>query len=309
MGVTPSSRSRIGIVGFSAVAVILLSSCSWVGQDAARVGDDTLSNGDFHELLEGYTEATQSGLLPTGNVDSNVARLILRDWISASVLERTLVEYGVEISPTDLDDAKATLDSQVGFSEAPDNVREFYIRATAVRAVAGATFTPDREELAELYANGPEESGIACLRLILTDSKEAIDGALDRIEAGEAFADVARDVSTDTSAEVGGILSNNQTGDECFPFDEIVEQIVEQIALVIPETRPGIVTGPIEVPEVGWVAVLLRPFSEVASEAERVIGPVTASRIANSALDSAKIWINPGYGRWDPDSRQVVADQ
>ena len=135
------------------------------------------------------------------------------------------------------------------------------------------------------------------------------DGALDRIEAGESFADVASDVSTDTSAEAGGILSNNQTGDECFPFDEIVEQIVEQIALVIPDTRPGEVTGPIEVPEVGWVAVVLRPFAEVASEAERVIGPVTASRIANSSLDSAKIWINPGYGRWDSDSRQVVADQ
>lgn len=309
MGVSPSSRSRIGMVGLSAVAVILLSSCSWVTQDAARVGDDTLSNGDFHELLEGYTDATQSGLLPTGNVDSNVARLILRDWISASVLERTLVEYGVEISPTDLDEAQATLDAQVGFSEAPAIVRDFYIRATAVRAVAGATFTPDREELAELYTNGPEESGIACLRLILTDSKEDIEGALDRIEAGESFADVASDVSTDTSAEVGGILTNNQTGDECFPFDEIVEQIVEQIALVIPDTRPGAITGPIEVPDVGWVAVTLRPFSEVASEAERVIGPVTASRIANSALDSAKIWINPGYGRWDPDSRQVVADQ
>jgi hypothetical protein len=309
MVVSSSYRSRIGIVGLSAVAVILLSSCSSVTQDAARVGDDTLSNGDFHELLEGYTDATQSGLLPTGNVDSNVARLILQDWISASVLERTLVEYGVEISPTDLDDARATLDAQVGFSEAPDIVRDFYIRATAVRAVAGATFTPDREELAELYANGPEESGIACLRLILTESKVAIDGALDRIEAGESFADVASDVSTDTSAEAGGILSNNQTGDECFPFDEIVEQIVEQIALVIPDTRPGEVTGPIEVPEVGWVAVVLRPFAEVASEAERVIGPVTASRIANSALDSAEIWINPGYGRWDSDSRQVVPDQ
>jgi hypothetical protein len=268
-----------------------------------------LSNGDFHDLLQGYTEATQSGLLPTGNVDSNVARLILQDWVGASVLERTLVEYGVEISQTDLDDARTTLDAQVGFSDAPDIVRDFYIRATAVRAVAGATFTPDREELAQLYANGPEESGIACLRLILTDSEADIDAALDRIEAGESFADVASDVSTDTSAEAGGILSNNQTGDECFPFEEIVEQIVEQIALVIPDTRPGEVTGPIEVPEVGWVAVMLRPFSEVASEAEKVIGPVTASRISNSALDSAKIWINPGYGRWDPDSRQVVADQ
>jgi hypothetical protein len=309
MGVSSSSRSRIGIVGLSALAVILLSSCSWVTQDAARVGDETLSNSDFHDLLQGYTDATQSGLLPTGNVDSNVARLILQDWVSASVLERTLVEYGVEISPTDLDDARATLDAQVGFSDAPDIVRDFYIRATAVRAIAGATFTPDREELAQLYANGPEESGIACLRLILTDSEADIDAALDRIEAGESFADVASDVSTDTSAEVGGILSNNQTGNECFSFDEIVEQIVEQIALVIPETRPGEVTGPIEVPEVGWVAIMLRPFSEVASEAEQVIGPVTASRIANSALDSAKIWINSSYGRWDPDGRQVVADQ
>lgn len=155
-----SYRSRIGIVGLSAVAVVLLSSCSSVTQDAARVGDDALSNGDFHELLEGYTDATQSGLLPTGNVDSNVARLILRDWISASVLERTLVEYGVEISPTDLDDARATLDAQVGFSEAPDTVRDFYIRATAVRAVAGATFTPDREELAELYGKNHRRKNI-----------------------------------------------------------------------------------------------------------------------------------------------------
>ena len=309
MGVSPSSRSRIGIVGLSAVAMILLSSCSLVTQDAARAGQDALSNDDFHELLEGYTDATQSGLLPTGNVDSNVARLILQDWVSASVLERTLAEYGVEISPTDLDDARATLDAQVGFSDAPDVVRDFYIRATAVRAVAGATFTPDREELAQSYANGPEESGIACLRLILADSEADIDAALDRIEAGESFADVASDVSTDTSASAGGILTNNQSGDECFPFDEIVEQIVEQIAVVIPDTRPGEVNGPIEVPDLGWVALTLRPFSEVASEAERVIGPVTASRIANSALDSAEIWINSSYGRWDPDGRQVVADQ
>lgn len=309
MDVPSSSRSRIGIVGLSAVAIAMLSSCSLVTQDAARAGEDALSNDDFHELLDGYTDATQSGLLPTGNVDSNVARLILQDWISASVLERTLVEYGVEISPSDLDAARATLDAQIGFSEAPDIVRDFYIRATAVRAVAGATFTPDREGLAELYANGPEESGIACLRLILADSEADVDAALDRIDAGESFADVARDVSTDTSASAGGILTNNQTGDECFPFEQIVEQIVEQIALVIPEARPGVVTGPIEVPDLGWVLLVLRPFSEIASEAERVVGPVTASRIANSALDSAEVWINPSYGQWDPDIRQVVADQ
>jgi hypothetical protein len=161
--------------------------------------------------------------------------------------------------------------------------------------------------LAALYAAGPEDSGVACLRLILTETREDADAAVARMAAGETFADVARTASTDTSAEIGGILQNNQTGDECFPFDEIVERIVGPIADAIPGTRPGVVTEPIEVTDLGWVILQLRPYAEVAEEAARIVGPVTATRLTNSALDSASIWVNPEFGTWDRESRRVVA--
>lgn len=278
-----------------------------MSEDAARLADERLSNGDFYELLDGYAEATQSGFLPSGNIDAEIARVILLDWIGTSVLEKTLLDYGVEISQADLDAAAETLADQSGFADAPEAVRSFYTRATAVRTVTGETFSPDPEELADLYATGPEESGVACLRLILTETREAADAALARIEAGETFADVARTASTDTSADIGGILQNNQTGDECFPFDEIVERIVGPIADAIPQTRPGVTTEPIEVTDLGWVILQLRPYSEVADEAAKIIGPVTATRLTDSALDSASIWVNPEYGTWDRESRQIVA--
>ncbi len=306
-GSTPSRRRWTTGVALGATAAIALSSCSFVSEDAARMGDKQLSNGDFYSLLDGYAKATQSGFLPSGNIDAEIARVILLDWIGTSVLEKTLLEYGVEITQSDLDAATESLTDQVGFADAPEAVRTFYTRATAVRTVTGETFSPDAEELAELYASGPKESGVACLRLILTDSREDADAAIARMAAGETFADVALTASTDTSADIGGILENNQTGDECFPFDEIVERIVGPIADAIPTARPGVVNGPIEVTDLGWVILQLRPYSEVADEAARIIGPVTATRLTNSALDNASIWVNPEFGTWDRESRRVVA--
>lgn len=289
------------------VAMFAMSSCSTVDADAVRVADTSLSTDALDELLDGYSKATQSGLLPSGNVDAVVARLVIRDWITSAILETTLSEYGVELSQSDLDEAATSLDEQVGFADAPDVVRDFYIRATALRTVAGVTFSPDREELADLYASGPEKSGVVCLRLILTESRESIDEALQRITDGENFGDVARAVSKDSSAQQGGILMNSDSGLECLAFEDVVANIVEPIADVIPDLRPDDVVGPIEVPQLGWVAIVLRPFSEVSKDAEKVSGPVTATRLTESALENASVWVNPEFGRWDLETKQVVA--
>lgn len=299
------ARPAAGVV----LAALVVSGCSSVNDDAARVGDSHLSSGDFYDVLDGYTQATSSGLLPTGTIDAEVARSILLDWISTAALDQTLVEYGVAISESDLADAKAALDSQAGFADAPSVVQDFYIRSTAIRTLAGSTFGPDAESLADLYSAGPEESGLACLRFILTDTRAELDAAIARIEAGESFADIAAEVSVDPSSSDGGILQNNQTGDDCYGYDELVAQIYQEIADGIPGLRPGVIGKPIEVPDLGWIVLLLRPYSEVSGNAQKLIGPITASRLTTSALDNADVWVNPEFGRWDTETRRVSTGQ
>lgn len=302
------TRRMIAAMAVGALAVSGATACSSTSGDAARVGNDRFSKSDFTDFLDAYTSASKTGLLPSGNLDATMVRTVLLDWIRTAALERSLSDLGVEVTRAELDKAEASLLLQPGFSSAPDLVRAFYVRATAVRSLTGDTFSPNPEETANSYTAGPKESGVACLRLILTESKDAIDTAAARLAAGESFDAVAKDTSTDTSAALGGILKDTQSDNECYALDVLTSQIVEQIGAVIPDLQPGVATSPIEVPKLGWVIVVLRPYAEVTADVAKIIGPVAATRLADSILDTANVWVNPEYGRWDATSRQVVAD-
>lgn len=312
MDVTPSfrtgSRRSLTVAALAVAAGLssaLMSSCSVTAQDAARVNGEHLSESDFNDLLEAYATAAQSAVLPSGNLDANAARRVLVDWIDTIVLEDMLTEYGIEVTEADMGSARTSLEQQGGFSAAPVAVQNFYVRATAVRDVTGAAFSPNREELSGNYATGPKKSGIACLRIILTDTQADMDAAIARIEAGESFADVASAVSKDSSSKDGGALIDTQADNACFSFDALAQQILPELAQVLTESKVGVMTEPLEVPDLGWVVLLPRPFSEVADDAMAIMGPMTTTKITNSAIESASIWVDPKYGRWDPATRQV----
>lgn len=272
-----------------------------------RANDTTLSKSDFYELLDSYASAFQGGFTASGNVDAEAARALLGDWIGTVVLEDMLSDYGVELDQSDRAKALESLAAQPGFAKAPEIVKEFYIRATAVRAAGADTFSPNDEELATTYNQGADESGVVCLRLILTDTRPDMDFALARIAVGESFADVARDMSKDTSGAQGGILVDTQSGRECFDYKTLSQQVVPELASAIDDAQVGTVSGPLQIPDLGWLTILLRPFSEVASQARDIIGSLTAARITTSALDAADVWVNSQYGRWDKTTHQVVA--
>lgn len=267
---------------------------------------EALSNRDFDDLLTGYADAVGGAEVGSGNIAPTVARGLIQDWISTVVLEGVLAEAGVEVTDDQREAARTGLSEQAGFLAAPTEVQDFYVRAAATLDAAGAAFAPSEKDLAALYAKGPVESGVVCLRLILTDTEEDIDAAVARVDAGESFADVAAAVSTDTSAADGGILTDSQTGSACVQQSALASQIVPEFVAALEKAEVGVVTEPFEVPQVGWVAILLRPYTEVAADVGEVLGPATANRIGRDALTAADIWINPEYGRWDPETGQIV---
>ena len=290
----------------TAVIAMVLASCSTTSKDAVRVNGESLSNRDFDELVEGYSSVVSGAQLESGNVNMVAARGILQDWINTVVLEAVLDEARVTVTDEQRETAREGLSAQGGFADAPQVVQDFYVRAASVLEAAGAAFAPDANELAEIYNRGPLESGAVCLRLILTTTREDIDAAIARIAAGESFADVAAATSTDISAADGGILTDQQNGSPCVQQSVLASQIVPEFVSALDSAQVGVVSDPFEVPGIGWVAILLRPFDEVSNDVAQLLGPSTASRLGQEALNSASIWISAEYGRWDTETLQIV---
>lgn len=294
------------LVTVPVVSLSMVSACSTTAKDAVRVNGESLSNRDFDELLSGYAEAVGGAQVESGNVNTVVARGLIQDWITTVVLEGVLDEAGVEVTDDQRETARAGLSQQGGFLEAPESVQEFYVRAAATLDAAGVAFTPSKDEMSALYAKGPGESGVVCLRLILADTRPDVEAAVARVAAGESFADVAKDVSTDTSAADGGILIDQQTGSACVQLSTLADQIVPEFVTALETAEVGVVAPPFEVPGVGWVTILLRPYTEVAEDVSQVLGPATASRIGREAVTQATVWVSPEYGRWDTESQQII---
>lgn len=306
-----SSRSRsvtlLACLGaITTLSVTSLSACSVTAKDAVRVNGESLSNQDFDELVSGYAAAVGGAQVDSGNVNTVVARGVIQDWVSTVVLEGVLEDAGIDVTDEQRDAARAGLSQQGGFLAAPAAVQDFYVRAAATLDAAGLAFAPSEDEMAALYAKGPAESEVVCLRLILTNTRDDVEAAVARITAGESFADVAKEVSTDTSAADGGILTDQQTGSACVQLSTLADQIVPEFVTALRTAEVGVVAPPFEVSGVGWVAILIRPYSEVAADVAQVLGPATAGRLSREAVASAKIWISPEYGRWDPETQQIV---
>lgn len=282
----------------------LLASCSSVRTDAAVVNGESLSRDTFETLLDGYADAIPTSRRDNGAVDISIARGLITDWVTTRVLIVELADAGREISDDDLDEARAILEPQDGFAVAGPDTQEFYVLATAVRRVFNETFGVSEDDAREAYANGQTE--IVCLRGILTDDAAAIDAAALRLATGEDFATVAAEVSTDSTKDNGGILSDQQTGAECLSLSSLTQGAPELVAPLF-GVRPGTNTTPFELSTGGWAILHVRPYDEVAAEVRDSLGSQTADDARIAAVSRADVSVSGEYGRWDPTTGTVTA--
>lgn len=168
-----------------------------------------------------------------------------------------------------------------------------------------ATVSP--ELATRLYDTGIEASGIACPSLMLTATPDLADEAADRLNGGEAFADVFTELNTEPSLQATGGING------CFALAQLgpdVEATPDGAALYAvnsddPATSASIV-GP-DGSDVGFV-VAFRPFDELTPEeqtqvlttAEQIIGP-------RLLLEDLDISVDPRYGAFDPTTTSVIA--
>lgn len=301
----PAARRLIALVATLAIGgSTLLSSCSSVRTDAVVVDGERLSRDTFETLLDGYADAIPTSRRSNGAVDISIARGLITDWVTTRILIADLADEGIEISNADLDEARSILEPQDGFATAGPDTQEFYVLATAVRRVFNETFGISEADAREAYDNGRTE--IVCLRGILTDDADAINAAALRLSAGEDFAVVAAEVSTDSTKDNGGILSDQQTGSECLSLSSLTQGAPELVQPLF-GVAPGGNTAPFELSAGGWAILHIRTYDEVAGEVRDSLGSQSADAARIAAITASDVSVSSEYGRWDPTTGTVTA--
>jgi parvulin-like peptidyl-prolyl isomerase len=162
-------------------------------------------------------------------------------------------------------------------------------------AVGEAIVAPD---LADIYENTPELIVAVCGRHILTETEEAALAAKERVEAGEAFADVADEVSIDTYS-AGGEL----------PCPQNLGSYVPEFAQAAMDATIGEMTDPVQ-SQYGWHVIVIEERTGPASLEELAAdtlaylnGDYVAERWGawvNDAILSADVSVNSRVGSWAP---------
>ena len=139
-----------------------------------------------------------------------------------------------------------------GFAKAGESTQNFYVHASAVRSAFEREYGLRDDELKSLYASGPSASGVYCLRGILVADRTKADEASFRLAAGDEFAKVATELSTDATAKNGGILQNPQTGKACIDQAALASQVGPEFISALAGVGIDQPTTPFEIPNVGW---------------------------------------------------------
>ena len=167
-----------------------------------------------------------------------------------------------------------------------ENERRALVASEVVQRLSADAVTEGQVmEMYEAEYGGTEPSTEYNASHILVESESEAQALIERLNAGEDFAELARAESTGPSAPSGGNLGWFGPGAMVQPFDEAVQDM-----------EAGEVAGPVQT-EFGWHVIKLNetreqtppPLDEVRGEIEGRIQMQAVESIVSSAIEDAEV--------------------
>ena len=250
-----------------------------------------------------------------GTFGADGASSVLSFLVERQLVAGLTAERGLEISDADRTAGRTRLLATLGQDEAAskevfdrlsksnqDHLVEVEAAQVALQADLGKDEDPEVQARETYEANRSQYTNV-CLSALTIADQAALTAVRARLARGEAFADVAKEVSIDDSAENGGEL-------ECIPLSQISDaEALKQIGAA----EKGDVIGPIGQPG-QLVLVLVRDRQQQTyDEAKAAIlqslpppGQAELDAFVAPMRSKARITVDPRYGRWDAKAARVV---
>jgi parvulin-like peptidyl-prolyl isomerase len=299
------------LVAILALLAVVLTACGSNTTPAATVDGRIITVGDVESFM---AEDTGAADVPT--FSEFLAAAIQLDILFTSAEE----QYGV--APTD-EEVAAEADriyeenavgqdrdeflAAAGISEEllQQIARQQLVNAAIIEEMT-ATVEPTEEDLADARKAAEYSAAEVCASHILVATEEEATDVLARLEDGEDFADIASELSLDTTSGAnGGEL-------ECAPPSTYVDEFAD--ATMTAEI--GEITEPIET-QYGFHLIIVHERTDanpadIPSDAQLTeqITPVLAqeafSAWYNDQMTAAEVVVEPEFGSWDPVTLSVV---
>jgi hypothetical protein len=252
---------------------ILLASGALVAA-ASLSSCTTVSRGDAAAEVNGE-ELTRSELnrLTGDSTDGDKVRASITSWLSVAVL-------GGDVS------------------DIADSLDLAQRRADAITELSA----PFMDDARTVYEQGLDGSPVLCLGAIPVGSDADAATVVTELKGGASLADTASTYSTDAALAQSGGLVVDQNGKNCLDPTGFNPDLLTKLseAGAAPGT-PAVVdlgTGP--------VVVLLRPFDTLTLDEKTSLVLDQVGTDVRDRLAATDVYVNPRFGRWDPDSVSVV---
>ena len=297
------------------------SACSTVNPSAATVNGDSIDRASFTDSLHQFAgnpafiaRVSQSGQASvTGNGDDTVsadfARQALQREIVVMVAQQENEARGAKVTPEIEAAARDDVESQLGldaFQAFPasfqqrlvdQNAQIFTLRAN----VAGSAL--DDAALQKVFDADPSQFAEVCASHILVNTQAEADAVEKRLDAGEDFATVAKEVSIDSgSAPNGGSLGCVARGITVKEFEDALFA-----------TPVGSVSKPVQT-QFGYHVIKVTDKKAPAFQDAK---PLVLQKlfsdsndkfndVLNGSLTKAKVTVDPRFGTWNTSLNAVV---
>lgn len=284
-------------------AAIVLAACggSVPSSAAATVNGAEIPRAQVEDAIDELAE--QLDEVPDDQRDEAIEgqqREILTLLIQDAVIAEMVSDQGIEIDEGDEADAREQMVASAGGEE---TLPQALAQAGLTQGIFDDVIVPQQARLVALANELTQDETLETrtVRHILVESQEEGDDVVERLDAGEDFAEVAQEVSTDTgSAEQGGELPPSPRGVFVPEFDEATW-----------DAELNEVVGPVE-SQFGFhvLEVLEEDVTEGPDldpqQVQELAGPQLQELIM-TALGEAVVEVDESFGEWDPDQQRVVA--
>ena len=288
-----------------AVAGLVLASCSTVSNSNATfsVNDVDYPADDFTVLVDDLASGGQFQLT-NGKINATDYAPILRTLVRYEAYRQMIAELGID--ETDAVRTKVTSDaeSSPNFSSVPDSVKKVVIDLGIADAVLASMTVPADNDLAKIYTSSAAATGVLCMSHILVATEKEARTVLDRLRAGEKFADLAREVSTEPAAKESGGSLGPGPDQPCQPLSAVQTGYDQAFTAGAVAAKVGVPSAPVK-SSFGWHVILIHPYSEVAASVRQVLSQDTGNTLLAGWMTAADISVDPRYGTWVP-SRSTI---